>query len=299
MNPPSNSTMPADTPQQVTQQQHLSAVGIAMIGVVGATFALTAIRVIGTRVHAFISINYFSVWCSVVSLACLVIFPDVKFRLPGNVLEWGLLAVLGFCGFVMQFLLTEGLAYGGPSQDQNQNHNSNQREGQRIRDLESIGPAQMEHAVHARPKSKASGTRATAMCYTQMLFALAGDKLVFGVTPDTMSWVGSVLILAGAVWVAAARDTAAKDKKKKTDQRDAVGIHSAFGLLRRQATGKEAEASHEEAVGLMTGGDDGNEVYDSHDDHLADGARRNDHGNDNKMIESLEMRELRPSASGN
>ena len=56
---------------------------------------------------------------------------------------------------------------------------------------------------------KGSGTRATNMVYTQMLFALAGDKLVFGVSPDVWSWVGSGLILAGAIWVAAAKEDSA------------------------------------------------------------------------------------------
>ena len=107
---PPNSTMTADDSQRISPEQHLAAVGIAMLGVVGGTGALTTLRVIGTRTHAFISINYFSVWCTIVSLACLAIFPDVKFRLPDNLTEWGLLANLGFCGFVMQFLLTVGLS---------------------------------------------------------------------------------------------------------------------------------------------------------------------------------------------
>jgi hypothetical protein len=88
-----------------------------------------------------------------------------------------------------------------------------------------------------------------------MLFALAGDKLIFGVGPDTMSWIGSVLILAGAVWVAAAQDTAGRTKSPASSQGpSSVGennIRSAFGLLRRSTTMKQGESSHEETVGLM------------------------------------------------
>ncbi|OAP61134.1 hypothetical protein AYL99_03335 [Fonsecaea erecta] len=294
VSPPVNSTVTAETAQHITPEQHLAAVGIAMIGVVGGVGALTAIRVIGTRAHAFISINYFSVWCSVVSLVCLMVFPDVKFRLPGNLTEWSLLASLGLCGFVMQFLLTAGLAYGGPSEVKNQ------QPAAKIRDLEGSGPAHLGHPVggeHAhcstKPTTKPSGTRATAMCYTQMLFALAGDKLVFGVTPDTMSWIGSVLILAGAVWVAAARDSATKSKPKP-NAASTPGVSGGLEVPREDAQTKEA-ASHEEAVGLMSGRQDyDDDDNDDDDDTLDDGARQNKHG---KALESLEMQELRRDTS--
>jgi drug/metabolite transporter (DMT)-like permease len=290
MPPPSNSTVPTGSPQEVTQQQHLAAVGIAMIGVVGGTGALTAIRVIGTRVHAFISINYFSVWCSLVSLACLIIFPDVKFRLPGNITEWGLLAVLGLCGFVMQFLLTAGLAYGGPCQDEEVSQPTRQSGGRKLSDPESIGSALF------KPKPKPSGTRATAMCYTQMLFALGGDKLIFGTTPDTMSWIGSGLILAGAVWVATARDTASKDKKR-ADAPDTSGLSSVLGRLRRQNTGKGGDTTHEEAVGLMAGPENGDEYYQE-DDEQNISVGRGTASNTDKVTESLEMHELLPTRTG-
>ncbi|KIX98251.1 uncharacterized protein Z520_06331 [Fonsecaea multimorphosa CBS 102226] len=280
VSPPLNSTATAETAQHITSEQHLAAVGIAMIGVVGGTGALTAIRVIGTRVHAFISINYFSWWCSIVSLVCLVIFPDVKFRLPANLTEWALLANLGLCGFVMQFLLTAGLAYGGPGEPSSQRGNRNQP-AQKIRDLESTCPAHLERPVGSDPKPKPSGTRATAMCYTQMLFALGGDKLVFGVTPDTMSWIGSVLILAGAVWVAAARDSTTKSKPSPTS--------GGLEVLREHARTKEA-ATHQESVGLMSGREDGHERDDESDDDMIYGERQNEHG---QALESLEMHDLR------
>ncbi|ETI23603.1 hypothetical protein G647_05405 [Cladophialophora carrionii CBS 160.54] len=288
MSPPSNSTVGADGSQHITSEQHLAAVGLAMLGVVGGTGALTSIRVIGERVHAFISINYFSWWCSIVSLSCLVIFKDVKFRLPGNGTEWGLLAMLGCCGFVMQFLLTAGLAYGGRGDDAAQ-----KQPGHRIGDLEGDGPPHLGRSGRRTPKPRASGTRATAMCYTQMLFALAADKFIFGISPDTMSWIGSVLILAGAVWVAAARDTAAKHKKDQAGN-GSESHHSAFGMLRRKET-SGPEASHEEAVGLMNSHNDGNDIYDEHDNDAAEVGRRDDRHR--KGVEGVEMHELRPTTS--
>ncbi|KYG44728.1 hypothetical protein M433DRAFT_39635, partial [Acidomyces richmondensis BFW] len=45
-------------------------------------------------------------------------------------------------------------------------------------------------------------SRATNITYTQMLFALTFDKLIFGHTPDLMSIAGSTLILGSAIYVA-------------------------------------------------------------------------------------------------
>lgn len=45
-------------------------------------------------------------------------------------------------------------------------------------------------------------SRATNMVYTQMLFALAFDKLVWDTTPGVLSILGSSLILGSALYVA-------------------------------------------------------------------------------------------------
>jgi drug/metabolite transporter (DMT)-like permease len=163
---PSNFTSsPLETPNStvVSPSKHLAAVGTSMIGVLGAVGAMTSIRAIGTQAHPFLSINYFSVWCSIVSLACLVIFPSVSFRLPGNLLEWSLLAMLGSCGFIMQFLLTAGLAYGGP------NGESEPSDVEMNAENATDGTERRSSNVK---DVKASGTKATSMLYTQMLFSL-------------------------------------------------------------------------------------------------------------------------------
>lgn len=278
---PSNSTMLGDDPHSgspptPTPSQHLTAIGISLIGVLGGTCAMTSIRAIGTRAHPFISINYFSVWCTIVSLACLIIFPDVKFRLPGNWTEWGLLASLGANGFVMQWLLTEGLAYGSASNSKAID------DGEHASDVETNGGRKATTSGTPTTSSsknrvvKGAGTRATSMVYTQMLFALAGDKIVFGVIPNALSWLGSGLILAGAVWVAAARDqpgdASADDNNSDADRRrtslagggmelntvaaNAVGFGPVsarsvrYGEDGRDADGSKREGE-EEMVGLM------------------------------------------------
>ena len=60
-------------------------------------------------------------------------------------------------------------------------------------------------------------SRATNMTYTQMLFALAGDRIIFGHTPGIMSILGSSLILGGAVVVAIQSDPSRKQSKENTE----------------------------------------------------------------------------------
>ncbi|EXJ80009.1 hypothetical protein A1O3_08295 [Capronia epimyces CBS 606.96] len=311
----SNSTTTPD-PHQPTEEQHLTAIGVAMLGVLGTTGALTSIRAIGQRAHAFISINYFSVWCTIVSLVALILIPDVKLRLPANITEWSLLANLSLCGFATQFLLTAGLSYGGPARTHILENRRDGQSTQKIRDLESndtsafgghhhqasgqdglvIGTRRQESSSLGTPKSRHSGTRATSMVYTQMLFALAADKLVFGITPSTISWVGSILILAGAVWVASARDSATEDEPPEVDghTREAAGSFLVVGT-RRHGNSKEMA---EETVGLMH-----DQEYDDVDGDIR---RRHPDGSDyidrqdtgHPAVESLEMHQLQSANTG-
>jgi drug/metabolite transporter (DMT)-like permease len=141
---------------------------VALLGVIGAAGALTTIRWIGRRAHPLISVNYFSVWCTLVSTVALSTAshlpepftqPDLRFKLPVNLRQWALMFMLGICGFIMQFLLTAGVSH-------------------------------------------EKSNRATNMIYTNMLFALLFDRLIFGTVPGLWSLLGSGLILGSAVYVA-------------------------------------------------------------------------------------------------
>lgn len=231
---PNNSISPVDGIPEPTKSQHLLAVGVAMTGVLGATGALTSIRAIGTRAHPFLSVNYFSVWCTIVSSVALLVLPNVKFRLPGNITEWALLLIIGVCGFVMQGLLTMGLSYGGPSGIKGRSQIS--------QDIElSVDPERHQQMAQpaSTPSKKGSGTRATSMLYTQMLFALIADRIVFGVSPTIASWFGSGLILSGAIWVATG-----KDPNTSAAEADTPGVEAgeqSVGLLSAEI-GEETEA---------------------------------------------------------
>ncbi|KAH7030519.1 hypothetical protein B0J12DRAFT_318277 [Macrophomina phaseolina] len=67
-------------------------------------------------------------------------------------------------------------------------------------------------------------SRATNMVYCQMLFALAGDKLIFGTTPDAWGWAGSSLILGSAIYVAVRKEQgkAAHRKEMRDEERGLV-----------------------------------------------------------------------------
>ncbi|KAE9961372.1 hypothetical protein EG328_003469, partial [Venturia inaequalis] len=94
---------------KVTPKQRLIAIGVSVIGVVGSSGAYTMIRIIGSRAHALISVNYFAFIATVVSTVILLTSPDIGFVMPENAREWILLALLGVLGFILQFLLTAGL----------------------------------------------------------------------------------------------------------------------------------------------------------------------------------------------
>lgn len=182
--PSTNATVPADLQgaYHVTSAQRLSAVGVALIGVLGAASAYTTIRWIGKRAHPLISVNYFAAWTTIVSTVALLAVPGIDFQLPANLRQWLYLIFLGICGFLMQFLLTAGLQH-------------------------------------------EKGSRATNMVYTQMLFALAFDKIVFNTTPGTWGIAGSSLILGSALYVALHNNNRKeKDSQGRGDGRGDVEV---------------------------------------------------------------------------
>ena len=63
-------------------------------------------------------------------------------------------------------------------------------------------------------------SRATNMVYTQMLFALAFDKLIFDTTPGVLSFVGSSLILGSAIYVALRKEADKKTASETSETTD-------------------------------------------------------------------------------
>ncbi|KAI8627550.1 DUF6-domain-containing protein [Xylariaceae sp. FL1651] len=89
--------------------QRAVAILCSILGTFAAATAYGTIRVIGKRVHSLISVNYFAVLSTVGSGLIILIHPDLHFILPRGTMQWVLLVIIGVAGFLLQFLLTEGL----------------------------------------------------------------------------------------------------------------------------------------------------------------------------------------------
>ncbi|KAG5971007.1 hypothetical protein E4U55_001347 [Claviceps digitariae] len=150
---------------QTTPQERVLAVGVSLLGVLGAAGAFTTLRAIGKRAHPLISVNAFAVICTIICATCLALAPvldiaqpSLRWVSPTSMKQWLLLLSLGVLGFVMQYLLTAGLG---------------------------------------ADKSN----RANAMVYTHMLFAVSFDRWIFGHQMGPMSFAGCTLIMGSAVSV--------------------------------------------------------------------------------------------------
>ncbi|KAJ9137022.1 Integral membrane protein DUF6 [Coniochaeta hoffmannii] len=213
----SNSTAQSEhhhpqTAEEATPAQRLMAIGIALVGVMGAAGAFTTIRWIGNRAHALVSVNYFSVWSMIVCVVVLSLAPvldigqpELHFVLPASAKQWFLLVALGASGFVMQVMLTSGIA------------------GEK-------------------------SNRATAMVYTHMLFAAGFDRFVFGHEMGVLSLIGCGLIIGSALWAVL---TKKEEVKRVTDDREVgeMGEVEGVPMLRRDGDVEDDEIIPLERVG--------------------------------------------------
>ncbi|KAI2617457.1 hypothetical protein GGR54DRAFT_607789 [Hypoxylon sp. NC1633] len=174
-----------------TSAERLTAIGVALLGVLGAAGAITVLRCIGKRAHPLISVNYFSMWSTFVATMILAFAPvleygqpDLRLDLSYSIRQWAFLLVIAACGLTMQVLMTWGLA------------------------------SEKSH-------------RATAMIYTNMLFAAGFDRWIFGNSMGWMSVAGCGLIVGSALWVALTRKETGKDVKNEGEDDAERGIVTA------------------------------------------------------------------------
>ncbi|KAH8425734.1 DMT family transporter [Aspergillus melleus] len=208
-------------PDSVDKMHRSLAIAMALVGVLGASCAYSAIRMIGQRCHPLVSVTYFSTFTTIVSFVAMLVIPSVPLELPGTVTEWTLLAGLGVCGFLLQFLLTAGLSYVPPAPRRSTTKGGRRTTTSPYGSDEHNGNEDDDVDQPRKPSS--SGSRATSMLYTQMLFALFYDGVVWNNTLSAVSWLGSGLILVSAIYVAMARETrsdggAAAVASKETDE---------------------------------------------------------------------------------
>ncbi|KAF1838294.1 hypothetical protein BDW02DRAFT_13211 [Decorospora gaudefroyi] len=89
--------------------QRTLAILVAILGTFGASTAYATIRVIGKRAHSLISVNYFASIATLGSAMIIFMHPDLNFVVPKTIGQWSLIGIIGVFGFLLQFLLTEGL----------------------------------------------------------------------------------------------------------------------------------------------------------------------------------------------
>ncbi|KAK8122125.1 hypothetical protein PG984_010795 [Apiospora sp. TS-2023a] len=190
-------------PVVATPEERSLAVLLGVLGTFGAAAAYSTIRVIGKRAHSLVSVNYFAVLATVGSCLIILVHPDLEFKLPENAMQWFLLIAIGVAGFLLQFLLTEGL----------------QRE---------------------------KAGRATNLIYTQLVFALILERIVWGTTPSGWSLIGAALIIGAALWVMLQKNPGpdpTAEVAKQSGSRSAVDEESSL-LGHSAETGEEDSAAN-------------------------------------------------------
>lgn len=188
-----------DDLDKVTPSQRAFAITVALFGVFGATGAYTCIRHIGARTHTLMSVNYFAFLATTGSTAVLLIFPEAT----GG-------------GFVMPraarewlLLITMGIF------------------GFVLQFLLTKG-LQLDKS----PK-------ATSMLYSQVVFALMFDWLIWGVLPGGWSLVGGAIVIASTLWSALQKNQVVVDKGKGRETRKTVVPDEETALLGAQTSGVE------------------------------------------------------------
>jgi hypothetical protein len=111
----------------------------------------------------------------------------------------------------------------------------------------------------------------------------SGDKVVFNVTPTALSWIGSGLILASAMWIAAAKDT---DKPHQKPHQEWAKEDLAFGGGEGAARLMHAEGSTSKGEGGLSEEREG--LMNRSDSH------ENNNRRDPGPAESIEMGEFDP-----
>ncbi|TFK63953.1 drug/metabolite transporter superfamily [Pluteus cervinus] len=93
---------------EIAPTQRLIAVGVSMLGVLGATGAYTSMSAIGKRAHPLHSMASFSAQCVIVSTVGMIVM-KTPIVIPTQLIWLAILILIGIFGFVAQLLLTMGM----------------------------------------------------------------------------------------------------------------------------------------------------------------------------------------------
>lgn len=168
---------------KTTPAQRLGAVSIALLGVLGAVISYVTIRMIGACAHALISVNYFSICTALVSLLAILLLPS---QIP--------------------FRLP-----------------SNSHEWFLLLFLGVCGFVQQLLFTKGLQCDEKSGSRATHMVYTHIIFALVFDRVFWGSIRPLASLLGGGMILGSAIWVALVK-TSEQQQERGKDEEEGISL---------------------------------------------------------------------------
>ncbi|CAK7202297.1 hypothetical protein SEUCBS139899_005019 [Sporothrix eucalyptigena] len=188
-----SSSIAAADSGHISTPQRLLAIACALLGVLGGSFAFTTIRAIGTRAHPLISVNYFSTWCIIVSGTVLTFAPMLDIGQPA--LQFAFPHSLRQWFFLLLICIC-GF-------------------GTQFLGTKGLG---LERS-----------NRATAMVYTQMLFAAGFDRFVFGHEMGPTSLGGCGLIIGSALWAALSKKPTPDNKGITTTEMAALSTTTTAG----------------------------------------------------------------------
>jgi len=188
-----------------TSAERLRAVGVALIGVLGATGTYITLRAIGNRAHPLHSLVAFSSLCVIIASIAMAV-EGTTINIPTRLDVLLLLAMIGLLGVVAQTLLVMGL----------------QRE---------------------------TAGRGVLGVYLQIIFATALERMFLQFTPSFLSLIGSVIILASAIYVALAKSNTPDPGKLPADAVAATSeqiedLEEAAGMERGLLEGVDRSVSY-------------------------------------------------------
>jgi drug/metabolite transporter (DMT)-like permease len=174
-----------------TGLQRLAAVGVALLGALGAAGAYTSIRAFGSRAHPLISASMFALYATLVSAVGSAVSqqPIVVPRTFAGWTEW---IVIGISGFVAQFLLTAGL--------------------QRERAGRGVSMVYLQMVF--------------AFAFERYFLKSNGNRFTWGIIPDFLSISESGLILGGVIWVAVAKSRIKHHHQDDLERNEYVAVNS-------------------------------------------------------------------------
>ncbi|KAG8973687.1 hypothetical protein FRC05_008274 [Tulasnella sp. 425] len=203
--------------QQKSEKMRLIAIGVSLLGVVGASLAFISMRRLRDSTHVMHNIIYFTAWCLIISTITSVLSGTIPGIPESSKIVWfwpdftrmmGIIAI-GILGLAGQVLLTMGF-------------------------------------------QKESAGRGTLALYLAIVFSLLSERIFFNHQPGLLSFVGIAIILSSAIYVALSKKSGAPPPTTPEGDEE-VGLMSMGSASEGdygEATQEDGSSERTEAHGL-------------------------------------------------